>query len=446
MDYQYNKISAMNSVKEDPNTFKNLENILRKDKDITLIAVTSSWNALQYADDSMKKDKDVVFAAVSKYGDALKFADDSFKKDKTIVLTALMNGSYASWYVDKSLLNDKEVVTNVLESFSKQFNDEHTNQHQHNVLEHLGGDFKKDKNIIRLINNFSAQSLHYADDILRKDKDFVLSLIENASYDYIFLKYVDVNLKKDKEVVLSAVSRNGSDLRYADETLKSDKEVVLAAINSLGSDARDILECVNDSLKYDKDIIRMLQSTGNVHLIFENINANLINDKEYLLDFILEYINNNVSLFSKVPLSIQEDKKFVIAVIETISPLDTAYIIENIDSKFFSDKEIILPLIKKTPYIHEKNLISKINDKLKHDKEVILFMIENFDTHINIDTSLKDDKEINEAISKSNQERDYHDNYQSDYKLGNNYFDFGNSFANDPQDYDEHGEIGWWAD
>ena len=62
-------------------------------------------------------------------------------------------------------------------------------------------------------------ALEYADESLKKDREFVLAAVAKRGW---ALRFADDSLKKDREVVLAAVATASTSLQYADESLKKD--------------------------------------------------------------------------------------------------------------------------------------------------------------------------------------------------------------------------------
>lgn len=92
-------------------TLQIAEKSLLSDKDFMIDCVKLNGHVLQYADDELKKDKELVLTAVSTswFGFSLQFADESLRKDKEVVLAALKSYSDAIDYVDDSLKDDPDV-------------------------------------------------------------------------------------------------------------------------------------------------------------------------------------------------------------------------------------------------------------------------------------------------------------------------------------------------
>ena len=75
-----------------------------------LEVVKGNGRDLRDVDETLKKDKEIVLAAVNAWGTALEFADESLKKDREIVMVAVKKNCYALEHADKSLKKDREFV------------------------------------------------------------------------------------------------------------------------------------------------------------------------------------------------------------------------------------------------------------------------------------------------------------------------------------------------
>ncbi len=82
-------------------------------------------------------------------------------------------------------------------------------------------------------------SFLFADQSLKKDRDFILKVIEYGCSDGSeeVLRYTDDSLLKDKEVILKAFKfqkERNTVIKYVDNSLMKDKEIILKAIEMEG--------------------------------------------------------------------------------------------------------------------------------------------------------------------------------------------------------------------
>lgn len=98
---------------------KFMDDELKKDKEITLVAIQTAFHSLEYFDESVKKDKEVAIAAVNIHGKAINYLDESFKKSKCIVLIALKTYPQLFNHLDNVLQADYDIMKLMLELHPK---------------------------------------------------------------------------------------------------------------------------------------------------------------------------------------------------------------------------------------------------------------------------------------------------------------------------------------
>jgi hypothetical protein len=69
--------------------------------------------------------------------------------------------------------------------------------------------------------------IEYADDSIKKDRDFVMKLLKEDGY---IFEFVDESFRSDREVALIALKSSPYEYTYLSEDLKNDKELVMLAI------------------------------------------------------------------------------------------------------------------------------------------------------------------------------------------------------------------------
>lgn len=98
---------------------KFMDDELKKDKEITLVAIQTNFHSLEYFDKSVKKDKEVAIAAVNIHGRAIDYLDESFVKSKCIVLIALKTYPQLFNHLDNVLQADYDIMKLMLELHPK---------------------------------------------------------------------------------------------------------------------------------------------------------------------------------------------------------------------------------------------------------------------------------------------------------------------------------------
>jgi hypothetical protein len=104
-----------------------------------------------------------VLAAVKRNGGALKYAADKFKKDRKIVLTAVEQNGLALEYADK-FKEDRKIVLAAVKRNGL-------------ALKYAADKFKKDREIVLVAVKQDGRVFECADDILKKDKAFIIQLL-----------------------------------------------------------------------------------------------------------------------------------------------------------------------------------------------------------------------------------------------------------------------------
>lgn len=112
-------------IKYSPKIFRYINNDLKKDLELTLIAVKEYESNYSHIHKSFRYNKDILLAAFTRGSmEALGPMEDSFRSDPEVILTAINNckrsnalfSEYFWDYADKKLLKDKDFVLNVLNS------------------------------------------------------------------------------------------------------------------------------------------------------------------------------------------------------------------------------------------------------------------------------------------------------------------------------------------
>ena len=113
--------------------------------------------------------------------------------------------------------------------------------------------FKNNKSCVMVSVSQNSHSFEYASDVLKADKDVIISILYNHPQDnsLYWMRHIPLNIKSDKEFMLSAVKLNGNALQHASSDLKNDREVVVAAVNQ-NSQA---IHSASEELKSDKEFM-----------------------------------------------------------------------------------------------------------------------------------------------------------------------------------------------
>lgn len=333
--------AAINKMKKDPWDFRDLNDAMKADKEVAMIAVTDYGSNLEYVSESLKSDKEVVMAAVSNWGDVLEHASDSLKADKEVVLAALKSSVGSINFISDDLKLDPEIYTLGLRS---------------GALECLPDKFKSDKEFVFGAVTLNGENLQYVAEELKADKDVVKAAIKNNSHT---MKYASEDLRADKELVLEAMRSGGVEFDYLDKKFRADKEVVLECLkhNQYFSD-------VSDDLKADKDVVRAaIKGSG---YSMEYVSEALKADKE----FMLEMCKLNSDGFEYLSENLKSDKSFILSIIQSNYYGYNAY--QYISENLKDDRDFAIEAIKANA-----ECFQYIAGAFKDDKKIVLEYISN---------------------------------------------------------------------
>lgn len=155
--------------------------------------MTREQHTAEKLDEMIKNNRDLVKAAISSWSHAIRSAEH-FLADREMVLHAVQRDGYLIKYASAELRKDPSIVFTAME-------------------------------------NAPGFAFAYADDSLRRDKEFVLQVMEVCGE---ALAYVDKALQADEEVVLAAVKQNAQALGHAADMLLQDPDFAKKAVQMNG--------------------------------------------------------------------------------------------------------------------------------------------------------------------------------------------------------------------
>ena len=97
--------------------------IFKKDKELSLIAVNSDGESLEFIDESLYSDRDVILAACKNYGRNLTYASDMLKDDFEIVKVAATNNGTSIKFASKRLKLNVELCLIAIEQTRAAYRD-----------------------------------------------------------------------------------------------------------------------------------------------------------------------------------------------------------------------------------------------------------------------------------------------------------------------------------
>ncbi len=181
---------------------ENVDSKIKKNRELALMLVEKyphHYNVKDMIDDELYGDKKFMKECLKHNGSLLDYAKDDIKKDKKLVEIALSNFRNALSYADKSLLNDEELMVKSLSLDG------------HSFLTDLSLEQRDNKNLLlKLAKSIKDSTSAYRD----------------------IMRIASLELKKDKELALICVSNNGWSIENVDESIKYDKDILSAAFDS----------------------------------------------------------------------------------------------------------------------------------------------------------------------------------------------------------------------
>mmetsp|Transcript_66602 Transcript_66602/g.147527 ORF Transcript_66602/g.147527 Transcript_66602/m.147527 type:complete len:300 (-) Transcript_66602:115-1014(-) len=94
---------------------RDLNEDLRRNREVVIAAVRASGCALQHAPEELQDDREVVLAAVRTNGSALRHASEALKRDKEIVLAAVQTSALALRCAAEELWKDRDFTLNAVQ-------------------------------------------------------------------------------------------------------------------------------------------------------------------------------------------------------------------------------------------------------------------------------------------------------------------------------------------
>lgn len=195
----------------------------------------------------------------------------------------------------------------------------------------------------------SERCMQLINDSLRKDKDFMVSLVKKS---YLLFNYVDDSLKNDRDFIISVCPYA---IKYFPTSLKNDKEIVLLALD--GNEYN--YKYIDSSLYYDYDVLQLLAKkiVGDAF----NYDFRILYNKKFLSKFI-DPLKNNSSLYK----SKKQNKERAV-----ISALKIDYnFFEFLKDEYKNNVEFMVKLLDKNiklsvNYSMYEAIVSKYGDKYK---------------------------------------------------------------------------------
>ena len=343
------------------------QKISNQDRELVLKLVSANGLYLEFASDNLKSDKEVALAALKQNGRAFEFVSDDLKSDKEIVLNTVHSYGGALEYVSKELQGDKEIVIAAVTG----------GYWDGQALEFAAKELKGDKEVVLAAVRSGGEALAYSSKNLQKDKEVVLEAVKNISKYYkggtfhieeLFNESINKQFLKDKDIMLAAVNTDGNSLQFASQTLRSDREIALAAFNNLKAELSSVhkygLKVIDKKFLNDSELMlsALKHAKGDHSQFYPLISENLKADKEFMTQAI--YINGNSIQYAseKVLEELKSDREIILAAVK-----ESVYNLEYASEELRGDKEIVTIAI-----MGEGCCLKYASEELKGNREIVL--------------------------------------------------------------------------
>jgi len=363
----------------------------RANKEMVKIAVWNDGSALGLASEELKGDEEVVLMAIEQNANSLQFASEELRNDSAVVTKAVSKWGLALEYASKQVQGNLGVVVEAIGKEASILLD--------SALKYVPKEILNDPRIIRMAVRNNLSAMEYASVELKKDKVFVLELIQNYG---IEPENIDPSLYDDRDIALASVIKRGDALEYFPKFF-DDREVVIQAVKN---DGNMLLKASND-LQEDIEIVRL--AIGNNARIYKELPEKIKNNMEVI---ILAITGSDDGLWFELSDEVKSSNEIIEAIIEheclsfypyiprsywnkdkVMSALQNglgifymlpeewenkAYVLEFMihnDKKFLEDyqftwKQLENPSIAKAVILDEPSNIRKIDEKILTDKFV----------------------------------------------------------------------------
>ncbi len=220
----------------------------------------------------------------------------------------------------------------------------------------------------------SSDAFQYADESLKKDKEYVISIMHQ---DGKLLTLIDKSLQKDVDVLLAVVKEltlATYDTSYRDRYLERDIAFVRYALKNYVSDERD-----DDKReeKFKQFVIKTVSQYGTSLKFFGDMS-----DDE---DVVIAAISNDANAYRYDEYGYEANRKVMLALLVK----DGLYL-EDVEESFKNDKELVMAAVTQVGYAFKF-----ANEKLRADRDFVLGAVRaNAEAYYHLSDSLKNDREI----------------------------------------------------
>lgn len=274
----------LEKVKEFSKDKKIMEMVVEADLAQKTYYAKNIGQSVAIIDQKLQKDQDFLSKLMEKTeGKVFEFLPNDIKNDKNFIINNF-SSNIKKEHLEKNLTNDAKFILDLASALAgsrlflmsrikyivgdkllsdKDFIEKFV-AYDGSILDSVSNDIKKDKKIVKKAISSFRNALGYADKSVLEDRDLLKyslskggdSFISDLSLEQVEDKQLLLDLLKSAPKDNTSVAR--SIMRKLPYSLKKDKELVLACVSRAGW----AIESVDESIKYDKDILSAAFKTG----------------------------------------------------------------------------------------------------------------------------------------------------------------------------------------
>ena len=330
-----NKDIMKSVLKKDGLLIKYVDESLREDEELAIIALKQNIAAICYLPEKIKDNKEIMIMAIKMNPAVIKYVSKRLQNDKDIAITAIKENALAIKYVSKEIQADEEIMLMVVKQNGL-------------LLEYASENLKNDVRILKTAIKQNVDAIRYAPEIIRQDRNIMK---EALRYNGLLLEIAPEEIKKDYEMIKIATKQNMKALKYASE----DKKMVVLK-EALRTHRVKLFDEIGKEFKGNEQFF--------LYCVELKINATRV----------IEYFD--FSLFKEKVDSIGQNSEEQ----NVINPTTRQLIIELLlssslafkyaDDSIKDDKEIVMKVIEKYPIC-----LQHASEKLRRDPEVVMIAL-----------------------------------------------------------------------
>lgn len=302
----YKPISMLSLVKFTKETLDFTNGIkkykLENNKQIILNSVKRNGNNLSLASVKLKNDYSVVLEAVKNNGLSINYASKKLKNNEDLAIAAINNNPESYYFLSENLKNDENIIkTLLIKEPSKILEFDYLQNYNKLIkrvikenglaLKYLSNKNRDNEKLVLLASKNNINSLEYASQRLKNDKEFIISTAIKLKTDKV-IYFASESLIHNKQFVIDIIKRIGFNLYFVFDEFKDDIDVVEAAVRN---DIRNF-EHASDRLKENEIIV--LDLTKKYGPVLRYASNKLLNNPNFMMKAISIY-NGSIKYIGK---------------------------------------------------------------------------------------------------------------------------------------------------